>query len=218
MASGLSRSAPDLKDLRQTRPVLPRPVRSGRDASKLPAVGGAAGKARRKSGSQGRPLSKRVTIVEPEEPSGEGEDVEEEASCGSRPGRLRGAFNVAKPRHPAFAESEWENELARSILVLYGSAMGSGEDLEGAENDFAIDRDAVRVPKDKVTKEEVKAGQAHEAEDGAGQGRDVGQLQTAPLSVVFHSFRRTFGRGIIARSGLDAWMGLPERARADRPR
>ena len=49
--------------------------------------------------------------------------------------------------------------------MLYGSAMGADEDVEGAENDFAIDRDAVRVPRDKITREEVRAGAAREARD-----------------------------------------------------
>ncbi|KAJ8601368.1 hypothetical protein CTAYLR_005020 [Chrysophaeum taylorii] len=43
----------------------------------------------------------------------------------------------------AFADGEWENELARHILILYGSAMKSGEDIRGADVDFAVDADAV---------------------------------------------------------------------------
>ena len=39
----------------------------------------------------------------------------------------------------------------------------------------------------------------------------------APLSAVFHSFRLTFGRAIISRNGLEAWMLFPERARAEHP-
>ena len=39
---------------------------------------------------------------------------------------------------------------------------------------------------------------------GAGNGCDVGQLQTAPLSVVSHSFRLIFRRMIISRNGLEA--------------
>jgi len=37
----------------------------------------------------------------------------------------------------------------------------------------------------------------------------------APLSAVFHSFRLIFGRAIISRNGLEAWMFFPERARAE---
>ena len=39
---------------------------------------------------------------------------------------------------------------------------------------------------------------------GAGTGCDVGQLQTAPLSVVSHSFRLIFRRAIVSRSDLEA--------------
>ena len=40
----------------------------------------------------------------------------------------------------------------------------------------------------------------------------------APLSAGFHSFRLIFGRAIISRSALDAWMFFPERARAEHSR
>ena len=54
--------------------------------------------------------------------------------------------------------------------------------------------------------------------DRAGNGRDVGQLQTAPISVVLHSFRLIFRRAIISRNGLEReWFSL-ERARAEHPR
>ena len=158
-ASGLeamrssSQSAPSLASLRATRPALPKPVRGG--AQRLPAVAGARKPPAKKPSS----APKRVTIAEP------GEHTPEAPGEVSARGRAVGAFNLAKPKHPNFAESEWENELARSILVLYGSAMGADEDVEGAENDFAIDRDAVRVPRDKITREEVRAGAAREARD-----------------------------------------------------
>ena len=35
----------------------------------------------------------------------------------------------------------------------------------------------------------------------------------APISAVFQSFRLMFGRAIIPRNGLDAWMGFPEHSR-----
>ena len=38
----------------------------------------------------------------------------------------------------------------------------------------------------------------------AGKGRDIGQLQTAPISVVSHSFRLILERAIISRNGLEA--------------
>ena len=40
----------------------------------------------------------------------------------------------------------------------------------------------------------------------------------APLSAGFHSFRLIFGRAIISRNGLEAWMLFPERARAEHSR
>ena len=44
------------------------------------------------------------------------------------------------------------------------------------------------------------------------------QLQKAPISAVFHSFRLNFGQAIIPWSGLEAWMLAPERARAEHSR
>ena len=40
----------------------------------------------------------------------------------------------------------------------------------------------------------------------------------AHISVVFHSFRLIFGRAIISRNGLEAWMLFPEHARAKHSR
>ena len=37
----------------------------------------------------------------------------------------------------------------------------------------------------------------------------------AHISAIFHSFRLIFGRAIISRIGLEAWMLFPERARAE---
>jgi hypothetical protein len=37
----------------------------------------------------------------------------------------------------------------------------------------------------------------------------------AAISAVFHSFRLIFGRAIISRNGLEAWMLFTERARAE---
>ena len=52
-----------------------------------------------------------------------------------------------------------------------------------------------------------------------GPGREKGAkfpTSKAPLSAVFRSFRLIFGRAIIPRSGLEAWMLFPERARAEK--
>ena len=40
----------------------------------------------------------------------------------------------------------------------------------------------------------------------------------AHISAVFHSFWLIFGRAIISRNGLEAWMLFPERARAEHSR
>ena len=40
----------------------------------------------------------------------------------------------------------------------------------------------------------------------------------ARFSAIFHSFRLIFGRAIISRNGLEAWMLFPERARAEHSR
>ena len=44
------------------------------------------------------------------------------------------------------------------------------------------------------------------------------QLQKTPFSAVFRSFRLIFGRAIISRIGLEAWMLFLERARAEHSR
>ena len=48
---------------------------------------------------------------------------------------------------------------------------------------------------------------------GAGNARDVGYLQIAPLSVVFHSLRLIFRRAIVSRNGLEARMSFLEHPR-----
>ena len=54
---------------------------------------------------------------------------------------------------------------------------------------------------------------------GAGrQKRATFPTSKAPRSAVFHSFRLTFGRAVISRNGLEAWMLFPERARAEHSR
>jgi hypothetical protein len=40
----------------------------------------------------------------------------------------------------------------------------------------------------------------------------------AHISAVFHSLRLIFGRAIISRNGLEAWILFPERARAEHSR
>ena len=54
---------------------------------------------------------------------------------------------------------------------------------------------------------------AAKAANRAAQGCEGGQLQTAPISVVFHSFRPIFRRAIISRSDLERGRLSSERAR-----
>ena len=51
----------------------------------------------------------------------------------------------------------------------------------------------------------------------AGAGKES-EMRKAPISVVLHSFRLIFGRAIVSRNGLEAWMLVPERARAEHSR
>ena len=50
------------------------------------------------------------------------------------------------------------------------------------------------------------------------QKRAKFQTSKPHISAIFHSFRLTFGRAIISRNGLEAWMLFPERARAEHSR
>jgi hypothetical protein len=53
----------------------------------------------------------------------------------------------------------------------------------------------------------------------AGQDKRAKFPTSKPhISAVFHSFRLIFGRAIISRNGLEAWMLFPERARAEHSR
>ena len=54
---------------------------------------------------------------------------------------------------------------------------------------------------------------------GAGQDKRAKFPTSKPhISAVSHSFRLIFGRAIISRNGLEAWMFFPERARAEHSR
>ena len=53
----------------------------------------------------------------------------------------------------------------------------------------------------------------------AGQEKGAKFPTSKPhISAVFHSFRLIFGRAIISRNGLEAWVLFPERARAEHSR
>jgi hypothetical protein len=56
-------------------------------------------------------------------------------------------------------------------------------------------------------------------ESGPGQQKRAKfPTSKAPISAVFHSLRLIFGRAIISRNGLEAWMLFLERARAEHSR
>ena len=75
---------------------------------------------------------------------------------------------------------------------------------------------------------ECPAGKARGGSRAARSARDrseTGQdkrakfpTSKAHISAIFHSFRLIFGRAIISRIGLEAWMLFPERARAEHSR
>ena len=57
------------------------------------------------------------------------------------------------------------------------------------------------------------------SQSGTGQHKRAKfPTSKAPISAIFHSFRLIFGRAIISRKGLEAWMLFPERARAEHSR
>ena len=60
---------------------------------------------------------------------------------------------------------------------------------------------------------------AEKAQLEAGQDKSAKfPTSKAPLSAAFHSLWLIFGRAIISRNGLEAWMHFPERARAEHSR
>ena len=69
------------------------------------------------------------------------------APIGTKKKLRRRRSSEKKPSEMFFAEDEWENELARQILVLYGSAANVGN-IPGLDRDFAVDADA--LPESKV--------------------------------------------------------------------
>ena len=78
-------------------------------------------------------------------------------------------------------------------------------------------RDAAEAPPPEVLGEEpVGLGLGPRARVAPGQEKGAKfPTSKAPISVVFRSFRLIFGRAIISRNGLEAWMLFPKRARAE---
>jgi hypothetical protein len=120
--------------------------------------------------------------------------------------------------------------LSETVMMLGSAVRGLSRCTDGAKPSAhevelfcaelfkKIDMDA----DDRVTEEEWSSACARNPVVRAClAGRDKSAkfpTSQAPLSAVFHSFRRIFGRAIISRSGLDAWMLFPERARAEHSR
>jgi hypothetical protein len=117
-------------------------------------------------------------------------------------------------------------------------------DLEGRIDELSAERATLEVElgaldlavgtNERLRHEVFDARRAFEKEDGLMGGEEArvkeasfetGQdkrakfpTSKAPISAVFHSFRLIFGRAIISRNGLEAWMLFPERARAEHSR
>ena len=81
--------------------------------------------------------------------------------------------------------------------------------LELCGNDTVLDASAAAA-----TKKAAKAKAASLLHAGQDK-RAKFPTSKAPISAVSHSFRLIFGRAIISRNGLEAWMLFPERARAE---
>jgi hypothetical protein len=117
----------------------------------------------------------------------------------------------------AFALADAGSDLAKRALVARGSAFAGQWDLKRALRD--ADRLAAMGDAAGARRVTCHAGcAAKEAQVAAKQRSEAGREKSAkfpkaPLSVVFHSFRLTFGRAIISRSALDAWMLFGTRAR-----
>ena len=89
------------------------------------------------------------------------------------------------------------------------------------ESESDDEGESVHVSQDGLGPAETEAERRERlhAEFFAGQDKRAKfPTSKAAFSAVFHSFRLIFGRAIIYRNGLEAWMLLPERARAEHSR
>ena len=85
---------------------------------------------------------------------------------------------------------------------------------EEARDELLDEGRGVGVDAEPVRRDDVVRARGERREPGQEKSAKFPTLE-AHISVVFHSFRLIFGRAIISRSGLDAWMLFPERARAE---
>jgi hypothetical protein len=104
-----------------------------------------------------------------------------------------------------------EDTLLRELSSSSGNILDN-EDLIATLDETKTKAEEIKgkLEQSKFTKDEIS-----KARSGAGKGCETSK---ALLSAVFHSFRLVFGRAIISRSGLEAWMLFPERARAEHSR
>jgi len=108
-----------------------------------------------------------------------------------------------------------EREDSCTQFVFFGDLTGGEGTIAGRNMDGENDVRKVTVRSlvlfaDAGAKRVVHAMWPAEQEKGAKF-----PTSKAPISAVFHSFRLIFGRAIISRNGLEAWMLFPERARAE---
>ena len=92
---------------------------------------------------------------------------------------------------------------ASEVDVVGDGALGAGGPTDAGAGPFAAPRSA------RLDDHGPDSGQEKRAKFPTSK---------APLSAVFHSFWLIFGRAIISRNGLEAWMLFPERARAEHSR
>ena len=97
-----------------------------------------------------------------------------------------------------------------SLLTLEGASLAGGASEVGEKVLAAMSNAKVSV---------LMITQASSESSVTGQDKRANfPTSKAPISAGFHSFRLIFGRAIISRNGLEAWMLFPGRARAEHSR
>ena len=137
--------------------------------------------------------------------------------------RARNADVEATSNHPFPAQVQSDDAtlqlLADPLLVediAFHGPIPAGGEVRWRGNPLAWTVDGARVAANERHFRDVLAEDraAVEANGGAAKGCEGGHLQSAPLSVVFHSFWPMFRRAIVSRSGLDARTSGLDRASA----
>ena len=111
---------------------------------------------------------------------------------------------------------------ARSMPALVPGGDAGGESRSTLEFAGRAARVAVRAaPAEVAVDYEALHAEAAARVDALEAGQQKGATfptSKAHISAIFHSFRLTFGRAIISRSALEAWVLFPKRARAEHSR